>query len=239
MNKISILDMPEDLLDQNRSEQTSSPKKPTSDKWTGKAHSSKIPLNQDNFIADVAKLLDIAKEELHDWVQEAALPKNVLQAILRVAKRLKLNPLIGQIEWELNSEGDYEVYIPIDSWITLIHRENTFQGITFDQSSESENGIPSWIECSIYRSDLAHPITVREYYVELKTEHPIWQQMPRRMLRHKTLQQCARLAFGISLPYTLHNKPIESTKIPKTFHQKKGLVSTKQLLREKLFANPS
>ena len=34
----------------------------------------------------------------------------------------------------------------------------------------------------------------------MKTEHIAWQQMPRRMLRHRAMQQCARLAFGITVP---------------------------------------
>lgn len=200
MKKISILDMSEDLLDEDRSEQTSSPKKPTSENWTGKANPSKTPLNQDNFIADVAKALEITKEELCDWAQEVALPEDVFKAILRIAKRLKLNPLNGYIDWQLNSKGDYELFIPIDGWIALIHREPSFKGLTFYQSPETEQGVPIWMECTIYCSDLIQPITVREYFVELKTEHPMWQQMPRRMLRHKTLQQCARLAFGIIAP---------------------------------------
>jgi hypothetical protein len=107
---------------------------------------------------------------------------------------------LGQIDWEANLDGSYEGYIPIDGWISLIHRQPTFQGIHFHQSPETEHEIPIWMECTIYRSDLTHPITVREYYAELKTDHPMWSQMPRRMLRHKTLQQCARLAFGISAP---------------------------------------
>ena len=81
----------------------------------------------------------------------------------------------------------------------MIHRQPTFQGITFEQPSETENGIPIWMECRLYRSDLTHSVVVREYYAELKTDHPIWQQIPRRMLRHKSLQQCARLAFDISI----------------------------------------
>ena len=56
------------------------------------------------------------------------------------------------------------------------------------------------LRCSIYRKDLVLPITVKEYYQEVKTSERIWQTMPRRMLRHRTLQQCARLAFGISTP---------------------------------------
>ena len=43
-------------------------------------------------------------------------------------------------------------------------------------------------------------MTVREYYIELKTEHIAWQKLPRRMLRHRTLQQCMRLSFGIASP---------------------------------------
>jgi hypothetical protein len=34
----------------------------------------------------------------------------------------------------------------------------------------------------------------------MKTEHAAWQQMPRRMLRHRAMQQCARLAFEITVP---------------------------------------
>jgi hypothetical protein len=44
------------------------------------------------------------------------------------------------------------------------------------------------------------PTITREYYLEVKTEHPTWLQMPRRMLRHRALTQCARLAFGIGNP---------------------------------------
>jgi RecT family len=197
MKKVSIMDMPEDLLDEDQPKQRSkSPKA-----------KSKCPKNQGNqpesgsaldaLVRETANTLGIAMEELHNWTQEVIVPKDVLQSILTTAKRYQLNPLLGQIDWELNEENHWEIYIPIDGWITMIHREPTFKGIAFDQSPETEDGIPIWMECTIYRSDLTHPVTVREYYAELKTEHPIWQQMPRRMLRHKTLQQCARLAFGI------------------------------------------
>ena len=56
------------------------------------------------------------------------------------------------------------------------------------------------MECTIHRSDRVVPMTVREYLSEVKTNHPAWQKFPRRMLRYKALQQCARLAFGISTP---------------------------------------
>jgi hypothetical protein len=35
--------------------------------------------------------------------------------------------------------------------------------------------------------------------LEVQNDHAIWQKMPRRMLRHRVMQQCARIAFGIGM----------------------------------------
>lgn len=166
MKRLFILDLPEDRLEGDQSHR---PNEATLD-----------PL-----VREVANTLAISSQELSHWAKEVVAHKEVLNLILRTALRLKLNPLLGQIDWELNLDGSYEVYIPIDGWITMIHREPSFKGLSFHQSSETEEGIPIWMECSIYRADLIQPIAVREYYAELKTDHPIWNQMPRRMLRHK------------------------------------------------------
>jgi hypothetical protein len=184
MKEASILDMSEDLLKEDQTNPPNPPSEPTLDR----------------LVTEVANILGTSSQELSHWAKEAMAPEGVLKLILRVAKRYQLNPILGQIDWELNLDASYEVYIPIDGWIAMIHREPSFKGLTFGQATETEEDIPIWMECSIYRADLIQPITVREYYAELKTDHPIWNQMPRRMLRHKTLQQCARLAFGISVP---------------------------------------
>ncbi len=198
MNKSSILDMPEDLLDEDQPKQRLKSLKAKSKHLTNQLNQPESDSTLNALVSEAANALEIAIEEVRHWIHEAALPEAVLKIILVTAKRYQLNPILGQIDWEANLDGSYEVYIPIDGWISLIHRQSSFKGLTFDQSPETEHGIPIWMECTIYRSDLNHPITVREYYAELKTNHPSWQQMPRRMLRHKTLQQCARLAFGIS-----------------------------------------
>lgn len=215
MKKLSILDLPEDLLEED---QPNPPNEPTLDR----------------LVTEVANTLAISSKELSHWAKEVVVPDEVLKSILRVAKRYQLNPLLGQIDWELNLDGSYEVYIPIDGWIAMIHREPSFKGLTFSQATETEEGIPIWMECSIYRSGLIQPITVREYYAELKTEHPIWNQMPRRMLRHKTLQQCARLAFGIGVPELKipHLPPItEKTAILRSRY---SALDRKAILRESL-----
>ena len=98
-----------------------------------------------------------------------------------------------------NSEGQYQTLITIDGWMRLINQDPQFAGMTFKESSELELGIPLWMECSIYRHDRILPITVKEYSAEIKAEHPLWKTMPRRLLRHRSIQQCARLAFGIHI----------------------------------------
>jgi hypothetical protein len=51
--------------------------------------------------------------------------------------------------------------------------------------------------CTIYRKDRAHPIRITEYMSECKRNVGPWQSHPKRMLRHKAMIQCARLAFGL------------------------------------------
>lgn len=218
MKRLSILDLPEDLLKEDPPNPISEP--------------TLIGL-----VTEVTNTLGIAPQELSHWVKEGVVPQSVLKSLLRVAKRYQLNPLVGQIDWEQNLDGSYAVYIPIDGWITMIHREPSFKGLTFSKATETEEGIPIWMECSIYRADLIQPITVREYYAELKTEHPIWMQMPRRMLRHKTLQQCARLAFGISVPELKIPLVPPVTKKVAIVNVSQNVPNRKTLLKDKLNVN--
>ena len=234
MKKISILDLAEDLVESD-SIKASSQAKPTQRKRPigKKVHVTK-PKILETLILNVAKTLEIDPQEINKWITERSVPQCLLIPILLTSQRLRLNPLLGQIAWELNEKKYWEVFIPIDGWITMIHREPSFQGITFNESNQTENGIPIWMECSIYRSDLIHPITVREYFIELKTEHPMWAKMPRRMLRHKTLQQCARLVFAISVPESNIPNPNEAISKIKMHSHNENTPDAKEILRRKL-----
>ncbi len=50
--------------------------------------------------------------------------------------------------------------------------------------------------CTMYRKDRAHKIEVTEYYRECRRDTGPWTTHPARMLRHKAMIQCARVAFG-------------------------------------------
>ena len=189
--------------------------------------------------------LKIDTIELDNWcVQQETIPIKTLVNLLTHAKRYGLNPILGEISCDYSDELGWQVYLPIDGWITLIQREASFQGMTFTQAETEEQELPIWMECTIYRSDRVVPMTVREYLSEVKTNHPAWQKFPRRMLRYKALQQCARLAFGISVPelseskqsshQTLDRGSITKQKVKSNNHSPQ---SSKELLKAKIKQN--
>jgi len=145
-------------------------------------------------------------KELNFWIeshwQKALSAENAdeqitLMRFLHVATRYQLDPMLGEImAWDEN--GTRHFTISIDGWIKLINSHSAFKAMTISESHELEEGIPAWMECAIYRTDRELPIRIREYYVEVKGESAVWKKMPRRMLRHRVIQQCARLSFSIS-----------------------------------------
>ena len=151
-------------------------------------------------VSNIAIVLQLEEAELALWLEEyACLSPRVLLHFLHQIRKYRLDPLSDEIMLFKNPEGQYQTLITIDGWMKLINQDPQFAGMTFKESSELELGIPLWMECSIYRHDRILPITVKEYSAEIKTEHLLWKTMPRRMLRHRSIQQCARLAFSIHI----------------------------------------
>ena len=123
-----------------------------------------------------------------------------------MANKYQLDPLseeIGIFEHEDKTQG---VYITIDGWAKLMNQHPQYAGMSLKESTELIDNIPTWMECTIYRNDRILPIIVKEYFEEVRTTHPSWSQMPRRMLRHRVIQQCARLALGITAHETSNKK---------------------------------
>jgi hypothetical protein len=123
-------------------------------------------------------------------------PKQTLLTLLRIARAYSLDPLKEEVALALYDDCNWQAYITLEGYSKILNCYPAFDAITFTQSEECVNGIPIWMECAIYRKDRSLPIMVREYFEEVKGDQAIWQKMPRRMLRHKVMQQCARLAVG-------------------------------------------
>ena len=144
-----------------------------------------------------AKILDLEEAELQAWLDlQVMAPKQTLLTLLRIARAYSLDPLKEEVALALYDDCNWQAYITLEGYSKILNRHPAFDAITFTQSEECVNGIPIWMECAIYRKDRSLPIMVREYFEEVKGDQVIWQKMPRRMLRHKVMQQCARLAVG-------------------------------------------
>jgi phage recombination protein Bet len=114
-----------------------------------------------------------------------------MMALLIVAEQHGLNPWTKEIYAFPDSRNGIVPVVGVDGWARIINERPELDGIDF---IEADDG--AWIECIIYRKDRQHPTKVKEWMSECKRGTQPWQSHPRRMLRHKALIQCARVAFG-------------------------------------------
>lgn len=152
-----------------------------------------------NEIASAATHLEIGEVELKAWIDlQVEVPARTVLSLLRTMQHWHLDPLKEEIGFTQYEDGNWQVFISIDGCSRLLNEHSQFNGLVFNQADTLIEGVPEWIECSIYRRDRIMPITVREYFVEVRNSNDLWLKMPRRMLRHRTLQQCVRLAIGVT-----------------------------------------
>ncbi|WP_438979454.1 recombinase RecT [Polynucleobacter sp.] len=148
-------------------------------------------------LARAASGLGIDEVELQAWIDlQIEVPAKAILTLLRMMQNLHLDPLSEEIGFTQYEDGQWQVFITIEGCAKLLNQHPQFNGLHFTQADTLIDGLPEWIECSIYRKDREVPTTVREYLTEVKGENEIWKKMPRRMLRHRALQQCVRLAIA-------------------------------------------
>ena len=151
----------------------------------------------DKELARAAAGLGMDEGELKAWIDlQIDVPAKTILTILRSMQNLHLDPLCDEIGFTQYDDGQWQVFITIEGCSKLLNQHPQFNGLAFNQADTLIDGVPEWIECSIYRKDRTVPTTVREYLLEVRGDNPIWQKMPRRMLRHRALQQCVRLAIA-------------------------------------------
>ena len=151
----------------------------------------------DKELARAAAGLGIDEGELKAWIDlQIDVPAKTILTILRSMQNLHLDPLCDEIGFTQYDDGQWQVFITIEGCSKLLNQHPQFNGLVFTQADTLIDGVPEWMECTIYRKDRTVPTTVREYLTEVRGENPIWQKMPRRMLRHRALQQCVRLAIA-------------------------------------------
>ena len=121
-----------------------------------------------------------------------------MMALLIVAEQYNLNPWVKEVFAFPDKNNGIVPVVGVDGWLRILNEHPQFNGIEFKDGPVTKDGLPEWIECTIYRRDREHPIVTREYMAECKRATGPWGSHPRRMLRHKSLIQCARIAMSFS-----------------------------------------
>lgn len=112
-----------------------------------------------------------------------------MTALMIVANQYGLNPWTKEIYAFPDRQNGIVPVVGVDGWSRIINSHPQFDGIDFEQDATS-------CTCTIHRKDRGHPIRVTEFMIECSRDVGPWKSHPYRMLRHKALIQCARLAFG-------------------------------------------
>ena len=114
-------------------------------------------------------------------------------ALLIVADQYKLNPFTKELYAFPDKNNGIVPVVGVDGWARIINENPQFDGMEFAMSADG-----SECTCKIYRKDRSHATSATEYMSECKRGTQPWQSHPKRMLRHKAMIQCARLAFGFA-----------------------------------------
>jgi len=128
-----------------------------------------------------------------------------LTALLIVANQYGLNPWTKEIYAYPDKNNGIVPVVGVDGWTRIINEHPQFDGVDFVYSEETVQhkgkACHIWIEAHIFRKDRSRPTVVREYLDEVLRVVNFatpWDSHPKRMHRHKTLIQCARIAFGFA-----------------------------------------
>lgn len=142
----------------------------------------------DRFHVEPQKMLSTLKATAFR-VKDGEATNEQMMALLVVADQYKLNPFTKEVYAFPDKHNGIVPVVGLDGWSRIINEHAAFDGMDFENDEEK-------CTCVIYRKDRKHPIRVTEYLEECRRETQPWKSHPKRMLRHKAMIQCARIAFG-------------------------------------------
>jgi len=159
-----------------------------------------------SLIAKMAEERGVEAADFYSTVTETMFKganKSQLMTLLLVADRYHLDVTTKEIYAFPAQGGGIVPVVSIDGWISLAHQHPMYDGEEFRYSDKMTTptggkACPEWMEIVVYRKDTAHPTVIREYLEECYRKTAPWQSHTKRMLRHKTMIQGYRVAFGFS-----------------------------------------
>ena len=154
------------------------------------------------------------------WRADEQITNEQMVALCVVANEYKLNPFTKEIYAYPDKKGGIVPVVSVDGWARIVNEHPQYNGMRFetpprdewDYQDEDAKLCPDEMTCLMYRKDRDHPIEITEYLDEVyrpafvknagkEGEYKIpgpWQSHTKRLLRHKTVIQTARIAFGFA-----------------------------------------
>lgn len=164
-------------------------------------------------IEAMASRLQVSSAQLQKTLQMTAFrdcktPEEFVACVI-VANTYQLNPLLKEIYAFSGKGGGVVPIVPVDGMISLMNKhrnqagEFDHDGIeTIENKGTKVNASKTDVEsitAKIYTKGRTHPTVVTEYMNECFDGNKApWVKWPLRMLRHKAIIQCARVAYGFS-----------------------------------------
>jgi phage recombination protein Bet len=158
-----------------------------------------IPQTKQSALSVMAGKFNVEPIKLLDTLRATLMPKATneeLLAFVVTANQYDLNPFTKEIYAFPGRSGGITPVVSVDGWIKLMNRHPQFDGIQF--RTDDVDGKPFSVTATIYLKDRSRPVEITEFFSECNRNSEPWKVNPRRMLRHKALIQCARVAFGFS-----------------------------------------
>lgn len=151
-------------------------------------------------LATLAARFNMEPMKLHNTLKQTVFKDcrsdEEFAALVIVANEYGLNPLTKELYAFPAKGGGIVPVVSVDGWINLMNSHPQFDGIEFEDAFTE--GKPFSVTATVYRKDRTRPTRVTEYYSECSRNTDPWKTAPCRMLRHKALIQCVRVAFGFS-----------------------------------------
>lgn len=155
-------------------------------------------------IAGLAKVYDLSAAAFVLTFRSVAMPSPHTDpefvSCCLVAREHGLNPLTKEIYFMRDKHGKIQAIVGVDGWIKKCNEHPQFDGIEFADELDAKGKAVS-IRATVYRKDRTRPTIITEYMsecVQARDKAGPWQSHPNRMLRHRALVQCARVAFGFA-----------------------------------------
>jgi phage recombination protein Bet len=155
-----------------------------------------------SIVETMAQHFGMEREAFQKTLMETVMPGGKatpaqVAAFLVVAQKHGLNPFTRELFAFPDKGGGIRPIVSIDGWARIINDNPAFDGLELVEVFDDANNFVA-VTCQIHRKDRSHPIVVTEYLKECDRGTEPWKRWPKRMLRHKALIQCARLAFSFS-----------------------------------------